>query len=443
MPDDPAPAAVRSPYRWLAALSLGVATVVAVLFVLARRHPEPWPHPVRAANAVGDSACLSCHREKASFESTAHRLTTRNPTRGAIIGSFRSGENVLLTTNPSLHFRMDADSTGFYQSAVVGRAPDTSSRTERIAFVAGSGRKGQSFLYWIGDQMYQLPVSYWTSLGKWINSPGPAYVDGEANFERAVSPRCFECHATWIEPVADVSTANRYLHGSAILGITCERCHAAGAEHVARERSLLRAVRRPAIVNPSRLPRERQIETCGQCHAGLGVLKELPFTYVAGRRLDDYLYLPPLSSEVTVDVHGNQVALLSRSACFRSSQMTCVTCHDVHRQQRDLAELSGKCLTCHKEQSCGLFPTRGHALVGRCVDCHMPLQSSNLIVSALEGKQERVQVRTHWIRVYLDGQPRKNLHQTTSRSPRSLQALRTGIGHCSGAQDGAIPAGDH
>jgi hypothetical protein len=36
------------------------------------------------------------------------------------------------------------------------------------------------------------------------------------------------------------------------------------------------------------------------------------------------------------------------------------------------------------------------------VDCHMPLQSSNLIVSALEGKQERALVRTHWIKVYRD-----------------------------------------
>jgi hypothetical protein len=32
----------------------------------------------------------------------------------------------------------------------------------------------------------------------------------------------------------------------------------------------------------------------------------------------------------------------------------------------------------------------------------MPLQASNLIVSDLEGKQERAQIRTHLIRVYPD-----------------------------------------
>jgi hypothetical protein len=399
MPDVPARFIASPLLRWLAVLFL-VLGASAALFVVARRRPQRWPDPVVDTNAVGDATCISCHRDKASFEGTAHRLTTRYPTRGTIAGSFQSGENVLRTASSSLHFRMHVDSTGFYQTAVVGNAPDTSSRTERIAYVVGSGRKGQSFLYWVGDRLFQLPVSYWTSLHSWINSPGPAYVEGKANFERAVAPRCLECHATWIEWVPDLSAVNRYRRGSAVLGITCERCHAAGQEHVARERSPLRLAREPAIVNPVRLARERQMEACAQCHGGLGEPRVPSFSYVAGKRLSDYLYLAPLASAATVDVHGNQVALLERSRCYTSSQMTCLTCHDVHRQQRNLAELSGRCLTCHQEQSCGLFPTRGHTLAGRCVDCHMPLQNSNLIVAALERKQERVQVRTHWIRVY-------------------------------------------
>jgi hypothetical protein len=32
----------------------------------------------------------------------------------------------------------------------------------------------------------------------------------------------------------------------------------------------------------------------------------------------------------------------------------------------------------------------------------MPVQPSNVIVSALEGTQQREMVRTHWIRVYPD-----------------------------------------
>ncbi|MEO6528703.1 MAG: multiheme c-type cytochrome [Gemmatimonadaceae bacterium] len=392
----------RHLFRWLAALLLVAAGVSAVLFLAARRRPQRWPDAVRTETAMGDSTCLSCHTDKASYEGTAHRLTTRHPSRATILGSFERGANLLKTPNPSLHFRMDRDSAGFLETAVYGKAPDTTSRTERIAYVAGSGRKGQSFLYWKGDQLFQLPVSYWTSLGTWINSPGPAYVDGAANFDRAVAPRCLECHATWMEPTPDVRFVNRFRAEGAILGITCERCHAAGKEHVENQRSVLNAVRPVRIVNPARLSRARKIEACAQCHSGLGQPIVPSFTYVAGQPLEKYLYLRPLPLDAQVDVHGNQVALLSRSKCFRASEMTCMTCHDVHRTQRNTAELSGRCLTCHQEQSCGLFPKQGHALKGRCVDCHMPLQTSNTLVSSLDGKKETVQVRNHWIKVYRD-----------------------------------------
>ncbi|MFL5561841.1 MAG: multiheme c-type cytochrome [Gemmatimonadaceae bacterium] len=383
-----------------ATLVVLVALAAGVMVVAARR--DRWPVPVRAANAVGDSTCLSCHAGMASYEKTAHRLTTRHPSAAALEGHFESGANVLRTTNPYLHFVMHADSTGFYETAVSGKAPDTTMRTERIAYVAGSGRKGQSYLYWSGDRLYQLPISYWRSLDSWINSPGPGYVDGEANFDRAIAPRCFECHATWIQQRPSVSAANEYDSTGAILGVTCERCHASGAEHVARERSAMRSVRPPAIVNPARLDRQQQMDACAQCHGGLGSPKVPSFSYVAGKRLDDYLYRPPLDSSAIVDVHGNQAALLARSRCFQRSQMTCLTCHDVHREERNIAVLSGKCLTCHELGSASLPATHGKELVGRCVSCHMPLQKSNLIVSALGKEQEHVEVRSHWIKVYRD-----------------------------------------
>ena len=205
-----------------------------------------------------------------------------------------------------------------------------------------------------------------------------------------------------MEPKPDPSTVNRFDSTNAILGITCERCHAAGREHVENERSLLHAVRAVRIVNPARLNRERKIEACAQCHGGLGQPIIPSFTYVAGQPLDKYVSLPPKPSDAKVDVHGNQVALLARSRCFQASQMTCQSCHDVHRTQRDPVQLSGRCLDCHQEQSCKLFPTRGQELKGRCVDCHMPLQKSENLVSALNGRKEAVEVRNHWIKVYPD-----------------------------------------
>lgn len=353
---------------------------------------------VRADNAVGDTTCLSCHPQMASFEQTAHRLTSRLPTRGAILGGFGGGANVLRTLNPYLHFRMDSTGTGFYEVAVMGRAPDTSTRSERIDFVTGSGRKGQSYLYWRGrDELYQLPISYWRGTG-WANSPW--YADGRPNFDRPIPPRCLECHSSGFESVSEPNVINRYRRTGVMLGITCETCHGSGREHVSRERSSLRAVLPRAIVNPGRLSRARQLDGCALCHGGATAPRTRAFTYVPGQplvRQVDFLARPDTGE---IDVHGNQVALLALSRCFRSSQMTCATCHDVHRQQRDLVELSGRCLTCHTLQSCGLFPQHGHALVGRCVDCHMPALTSTTITSTYLGHPVRVQVRTHWIKVY-------------------------------------------
>jgi hypothetical protein len=346
---------------------------------------------------VGDATCLSCHQQQTSFERTAHRLTSRLPTRDAIAGGFGPAENVLRTANPSLHFRMDSTATGFFETAVMGRGPDTTMRSERIAFVTGS-RKGQSYLYWdAGDQLYQLPVSYWTGVG-WANSPG--YPDGRPNFERPIPPRCLECHSSGFEAVARSDVVNRYRRTGVLLGITCETCHGSGQQHVRRERSFLHAVLPPAIVNPARLPRPRQLDGCALCHGGAPAPRTAAFSYVPGQPLEKRIDWQAPSDSGVIDVHGNQVALLERSKCFRASQMTCVTCHDVHREQRDVAELASRCLTCHTPQSCGLFPRHGQALVGRCVDCHMPALTSTTIFATSRGQQLRVQVRTHWIKVY-------------------------------------------
>jgi hypothetical protein len=383
--------------RWVAALSLALTAALAALLIGARHRPEP----VTASNSVGDATCVSCHRQHASFDGTAHRLTSRPPTRAAIAASFTEGENVLRTSNPALSYRMDSTAAGFTQTARLGEPPNVVEHSEKISLVIGSARKGQTYLYAHGDQLFELPVSYWTSIGRWINSPG--YFDGSMNFARPVTPRCLECHATWFKAVPDARVSNRYDTSTApMLGITCEKCHGSGAAHLARQRSPMRVVG-PAILNPARLERARQIDGCAQCHGGAGRLADAAFGYLPTKPLASHLTLDRPSPGSAVDVHGNQVALLERSKCFRASNMTCTSCHDVHRTQRDPRELSGRCLTCHQAQSHKPLPTQAQPLAGRCVDCHMPLQSSNLIISEHEGRSERPQVRTHWIKVYPDG----------------------------------------
>ena len=347
---------------------------------------------------IGDQKCLSCHQDYKTYLATAHHRTSQLATRETIAGKFTPGDNILKTSEPELHYRMETRDDGFYQTAVLGTPPDIATMTQRFDLVVGSGRKGQTYLYWDkSDQLFQLPVSYWTELGKWVPSPG--YDDKVVNFSRPVLPRCLECHASSFLPVAGSQTNNRYARSNYIVGISCERCHGPGLEH-AEINSKSAKPTAQAIVNPAKLSRTRQMDLCSLCHGGIGVAKASAFSYVSGDDLGKFLQLENPKPDEPLDVHGNQVALLERSRCFKDSQMTCSTCHNVHRPQRDVKDFSERCMSCHKIESCGLFPTAGRKIVKRCVDCHLPNQTSNVIVSSNDGVQVRPRVRNHWIKVY-------------------------------------------
>jgi hypothetical protein len=344
---------------------------------------------------VGDAVCGSCHQEKLdTFRKTAHYLTSRLPDRKSILGTFTPGANAPTTSNPELYFRMDEKGDGFFQTAVQGMPPYTTERTERFGLVIGSGGKGQTYLFWKGDQLFQLPVSYWAELG-WVNSPG--YRDGVANFDRPIIPRCLECHATYFESLPP--PPNRYSKTGYVVGITCEKCHGPGREHVLRESSKASASSDSTIPNPAKFSRNRQMDLCAWCHAGHGVAIAEPFSYVPGESLADYLELPQAEPNAEVDVHGSQVELLEKSRCFQSSSMTCLTCHDIHAAQHDPSVFSERCLSCHKPQS-AMFPKQGHQVTSNCIECHMPKQDTNLIVFDWNSKKVRPQVRNHWIAIY-------------------------------------------
>lgn len=362
------------------------------------------PDNARAAGAsyVGDEACRSCHAEKVeAFHHTAHYLTSRLPDQDSIFGKFTPGANVLKTSNPDLFFRMEAKEGGFFQTAVEGVSPYTEERKERFGLVIGSGSKGQTYLFWKGDRLFQLPVSYWNQLG-WVNSPG--YRDGVANFERPINPRCLECHATYFEPLE--AFPNRYLKSGFVVGITCEKCHGEGREHQVRESSPLAPARDSAILNPGRFSRDRQIELCAWCHAGHGVPMAAAFSYLPGEPLEKYIELRQPDANAPIDVHGDQVGLLKKSRCFQSSAMTCLTCHDVHTEQHDLAAFSQRCLSCHKPET-SMFPKRDHQVASDCVGCHMPTQQTNLIVFNWQGNVAKPEVRNHWIKTYPEMTPAK------------------------------------
>ena len=351
-------------------LSLVAGLAVGVSFLLT--DADDADGETRSPGYIGAQACAECHRDRfEDFRRTAHHLTSRFPGSESIQGSFSPDHAIVRTRNPSLRFEITAEKDGFYQTAIIGKGEGRYRRTERIDIVTGSGKIGQTYLFWQGDRLYQLPISYFSQQQRWINSPG--YPDGEVNFARGVVPRCLECHATWFE--SESYTSNKYNRGHFVLGVSCERCHGPGAEHAAYQRANPDAKGIPHILHPGRLDPPRLIDLCAQCHSGVGAPSQRPFSYRPGEALSDYLQLDANEELNRIGVHStNQLPRLTQSECFRqSSAMTCITCHNPHALERgNLALFSRRCAACHETHACGMSAELGDAMQSNCIDCHMP-----------------------------------------------------------------------
>jgi Cytochrome c554 and c-prime len=353
------------------------------------------------AGFVGDQSCTTCHEDKTnSYLRTAHHLTSRLASKDSIMGPFAPGQNTMTTFNPQLSFLMEARDGHFYETALLRKANQPARHTEEIALVVGSATRGQTYLYWKENRLYELPVSYWTELRGWVNSPG--YVDGSADFDRPVTPRCIECHATFFEMLGSSTSDNQYSKRNFILGISCERCHGPAQQHVAERAANSSTGNSAGPVPPIGLNRDREIDVCAQCHAGVGKTIAPPFSFQPGEVLSQYIALPQPGPMEPVDVHGNQVALLERSRCFQSSTtLSCSTCHDVHAREMPAPSYSAACLRCHKEKDCGESAKLGARISQNCIDCHMPVQASKtLALDVDDDNRLPAKVRNHWIRVY-------------------------------------------
>ena len=351
--------------------------------------------------------CVACHKEARTYAHTAHHLTSAYAKSELLAPIFQVAGSRLAISEPPLSplsFQMENNGGRFSETAIAGWAAQGVIRfTEPMDILIGSNKRGQTYLYWSGNQLFELPVSYWKDGHRWINSPG--YVDGTADFHRPVSPGCLECHATAATALSSEASTNSYDRSSLKLGISCEVCHGASAQHIAVERAAAATGGKVAdskILNPSHFSRDRQVDLCGLCHSGL---QRRPvaaaFSYRPGEPLSNYYTYVPSTDTDQPDVHGNQVGLLKRSACFQSSaEMTCSTCHNVHTVGAAASSYSVRCLSCHRWESCGEAHRLGSSIQKRCVDCHMPLQRTNVIVATTAGQRIQATMRTHWIKVY-------------------------------------------
>jgi len=347
-----------------------------------------------------DSAatCRTCHAAIVDrYAHTAHRRTSSEGRAAAINrGDFAPGHNVLRTRARGVGFTMEQRADGLYQTgwdSISGGA-----RSERIDIVIGSGRRGQSYLYWRNGLLFELPVSYLTGVRQWINSPG--YVDGQIDFTRLIEPRCLECHATTFTLAAD-RRVRRY-SGVYELGLGCQKCHGSARRHMAYQIAHPDDSTGQFIFNSAKAVRDRQMDVCALCHSGARDEKRPDFSFRPGDSLAAFL-ASDTQKDAVPDVHGNQVALLRRSKCFLASPaMTCSTCHDVHQVQRDVVAFVPHCQQCHDVTQHPGADSIGARLTALCIDCHMPVRRSLALQINTPGRRASLYFRSHQIAVYRD-----------------------------------------
>jgi predicted CXXCH cytochrome family protein len=182
-------------------------------------------------------------------------------------------------------------------------------------------------------------------------------------------------------------------------GIDCQRCHGPGSRHVqlAATSGAKREDIRNAIVNPSRLSAERQMEACMVCHLettsfplpnAIQRYERGPFSYRPGEPMAAFIlnfdHAPGTGREDKFEI-VNAAYRLRRSACFlkSSGKMLCTTCHNPHdipRGEEAARHYTAVCRQCHASAFDKQVEAGKHTRATACVDCHMPKRRTEDVV---------------------------------------------------------------
>jgi len=358
---------------------------------------------IQYSQFAGSTTCLKCHKDiYEKHLQTEHFLSSSIASIDMIKGSFEKNRNEYFFT-PLSSVAMEKRGDSLYQVEYIN---GIEKQKGSIDIVVGSGRKGQSFLSWKNNSLVQLPVTYFTPESTWSSSPG--FSPQKIAFNRVVTSRCLECHNTYFKTISSEDKhPEEYDHSQIIYGISCEKCHGPAKEHVNFHTANPTDTGAKYIINPSALSRQLQLDLCALCHSGKLEKIKPSFSFQAGDKLSDYFSFSSSPGQtINIDVHGNQLGLLSSSKCFIETEMTCTSCHNVHENEKGKLEVfSQRCATCHNgtlHHQCKMTNTIGNAIYKNCIDCHMPLQPSRSIAVYLQGASfpTPAKLRTHYITVY-------------------------------------------
>lgn len=388
---------------------------------------SPFKNVYGAADYVGMETCRGCHKniydtfihtgmgqsiDRATLQKTAARFDRH----AVVYDSLSNFYYKPFWKNDSLFIRE-------YRLAAHNSKDTLHNRIQHVKYIIGSGQHTNSHLYEENGYIYQAPITFYTQKGIWDLAPG--FGGGfNSRFNRIIGMECMSCHNTL--PIPIEGSENKY--AAVPNGISCERCHGPGSLHV--KEKLAGVVVDTAngidysIVNPRHLPRDLQMNVCQRCHLqGVAVLKE-------GKSFEDFrpgqplsatmdVFLPEYTGPQTQFIMASQAHRLTKSLCYKKTDMTCLTCHNPHVsvKQTPAEKFNLTCQKCHTPAADSLQPTATAAtklcrlpLAERqktnnnsCFSCHMPLSPSIDI--------PHVAIHDHYIRKPLTAEQRRQIEQ--------------------------------
>ena len=357
-------------------------------------------HAAATAGYAHPDACASCHAEIArTYRLTGMARTFAKLRPGAWpADAFGAGgladftiRNRLHHAASDRHYTMLERGGQFYQRRhEVGFDGQEANVVELEAgYVIGSGNHAQTFLHRNADgRVREMPVTWYAERGGyWAMSPGydrRAHLD----FRRLIVEDCMSCHNGYPRAaMQDDGNGPRFAEPLPE-GIDCQRCHGPGQQHIDAIKAGRLQAGLQAIVNPATFDRQRQLETCLQCHLEttssplpfqIRRYEHPPFSFTPGKALSDYfMYFDHAPGTGRDDKFGIASApyRLGQSACFQRSEMTCVTCHKPHDSPRGATAVQhyvSVCQSCHQDvHRSGTPRVQNAGARATCLDCHMP-----------------------------------------------------------------------
>jgi hypothetical protein len=314
----------------------------------------------------------------------------------------------------------------------VGEVP----RIERPIVLTTGSHHMQVFWYPDGGGsrvVGQMPLIFLKEEAQWIpraaaflKPPGGSFSAETGRWNKT----CSRCHTTYGR--ARPGDDGEWDTLVAEFGISCEACHGPGQQHVQMHEEASRSanVQRThafddRIVDPGKLSHRRASEICGQCHSMAApknskrelangsdfrpgqVLDATHFVVRDDEAARGYYKQFMTAEEVTelmrmsfwadgmIRVSGREFNGLSDSACYQRGELSCLSCHSLHKTDDDPRPLvewaddqlgvgmngNDACLQCHESNRYDSKHThhQPHSSGSRCYNCHMPHTTYGLL----------------------------------------------------------------